>query len=510
MKSISGAITAVAFALTASAGFAFTADVLNRGWKPSVEMAGAGDTRLAIHNMRDMADLQRVLLQHTEFHQQTQQFVDELWASLESFNLDRFYNMLPEVDGDWRQLRVYGARNGALYRVGPDAEKIGVDVDGQIRNMGDLYTQVRARRLETEGIGTHYLLQNRLELGVGQVAWPSVKQATADTFRIIVDGSPAFSGALAHHSAQVYRDKINRMNPRLGAEDVAVIAPLWASFPAMWDLLAEMGRVEDVVYHDLTQGYRKLNAVFVLDPEKMRQRYPALASHIVHMDRLFNGTLRLSDSRGDLLTGEIDSKTLRGEFQAFVADGRVVPVSGGRVLLDAPDVPDGQPWALTAHLDGTFTILGVMTHIQNMKAHMQYLSLPDGAQLVARVNEVPDVSVRGNALGVMPTSMIDVVLPRNIDQIIEDFIAVACRGNEGKGILVGGQFQQARLGQTATLTVKSSFEGLDNFFVRFGMGIVSDRVIPDPNVSVELRKLVFDTQQAFSRDLEGFVQTASL
>ncbi len=509
MKQFSTSVAAVAFILTASAGFATTPEVLNRGWKPSIEIAGSGDTATAVTNMRAMADLQRVVLQNTEFHQQTQQFVDELWASLESFNLNRYYELLPETDGDWRQLRVYGARDGKLYRVGPDADKIGIDADGKVREMGDMALQVRAKRLASSG-ETHYLLQNSMELGVGQVAWPSVKQATEETLRIVVDGSPEFSNKAERNTAQLYRDKVIRMNSSLGAEDVDVIAPLWASFPAMWDLLAQMGRIEDVVYHDLSQGYRKMNGSFVLDPELMKRNYPALASHVLNMDRLFSGGIRLTDARGELLTAEIDSQTLRGQFQAFIADGRIVPVSGGRVLLDAPAIPDGQPWDLVAHMDGTMSILGVITNVQNLRARVQYLSLPDGAKLVAQVTEVPDVSVKGNALGVMPTAMIDVVLPKNIDQIIKDFIAVACQGNDGKGILVGGQFQQAANGESAKLVMKSAFEGLDNFFVRVGMGIVSDRVIPDPQVSVELRKLIFDTQEAFAHDLNGFVQTASL
>ncbi|HVK98773.1 MAG TPA: hypothetical protein VM553_03135 [Dongiaceae bacterium] len=519
MKRFSCTVATTAFALVASIGFATvsfattpvstTPDVLNRGWKPNIEIAGSGDTSTAVTNMRAMADLQRVVLQNTEFHQQTQQFVDELWASLESFNLNRFYELLPETDGDWRQLRVYGARDGKLYRVGPDAGKIGVDAAGTARAMGDMALQVRAKRLASSGGETHYLLQNSMELGVGQVAWPSVKQATEETLRIVVDGTPEFSSKNERATAQVYRDKVIHMNSALGTEDVDVIAPLWASFPAMWDLLAQLGRIEDVVYHDLSQGYRKMNGTFVLDPELMKRNYPALAKHVVNVDRLLSGSFRLSDSRGELLTAEIDSQTLRGQFQAFVADGRIVPVLGGRVVLDAPPIPEGQPWEFTAHMDGTMSLLGVITNIQNFKARIQYLSQPDGAKLVAQVTEVPDVSVKGNALGVMPTSMIDVVLPKNMDQIIKDFIAVACKGNDGKGIVVGGQFQQAANGNSARLVVKSAFEGLDNFFVRVGMGIVSDRVIPDPQVSVELRKLIFDTQEAFAQDLDGFVQTAT-
>jgi len=145
-----------------------------------------------------------------------------------------------------------------------------------------------------------------------------------------------------------------------------------------------------------------------------------------------------------------------------------------------------------------------------MKARIQYLSAPDGVKVVSQVTEVPDISVKGNALGMMPTSMINMVLPKDLNQIMTDFFAVACKGNDGKGILVGAQFQQARGDQSAKLIVKTAFEGLDNFFVRVGMGIISDRVIPDPKVSVELRKLIFDSQDAFDRDLDGFAQVAAL
>jgi hypothetical protein len=227
------------------------------------------------------------------------------------------------------------------------------------------------------------------------------------------------------------------------------------------------------------------------------------------MDRLVHGSMRLEDERGELFSGSIDSRTLRGNLQMFVANGRVVPVKGGQVVMDAPSIPDGQPWEFTAYVDGTVSVLGVVTHLQNMKARIQYLSQPDGVKVVSQITDVPDLSVQGNALGLMPTSMINMVLPKNLDQIMKEFMSVACKGNDGKGILFGVQFQQASDDKSARLLVKSAFEGLDNFFVRFGMGIVSDRVIPDPKVSEELRRLAFDAQGAFEQDLDGFARIAS-
>lgn len=501
--------TFVISAVYGTAAIAVTPEIVARGWKAQVEMNGNGNAEIAVNHLRELTELQKVVLQNTEFHEQTQRFVDELWASLESFNLSRYYNLLPESDGEWRLLKVYGARNGKRYQVGPIAEQVGLSSSGQANAMGDFSAVIKAKRVEGD-LGTHYLLQNSFELGAGQLQWASVQQAAQETLRLVVSGDPRFSSREQAAIAQNYRDKVIRMNPDLGSEDVDIIAPLWAAFPALWDLLAQLGKIEDVVYHDLDQGYRQLKASFVIDPERMKGSYPAISNHIVNMDRLFHGSLRLSDERGELLSGTIDSRTLRGQIQLFVTDGRVVPVKGGKVLMDAPPIPDGKPWNFTAQMDGTLSVLGVVTHLQNLRAKVQYLSDSDGVKVVSQITEVPDITVKGNALGVMPTSMINVVLPKNLDDIIREFMSVACKGNDGKGILMGAHFQQASNGKSARLIVKSAFEGLDNFFVRFGMGIVSDRVIPDPKVSEELRRFAFDAQNAFVQDLDGFARIARL
>lgn len=501
------AIAASVLSVATMAAYAVTPDVITRGWKPQVDLIGSGDADTAVSNLRSISELQRVVLQNTEFHRQTQKFVDELWASLESFNLSRYYNLLPESDGDWRQLKVYGSRNGKLYRVGPEAEQVGFDTSGHDLRMGDMAALIQAKKREIEGT-TRYLMQNTFELGVGQVQWDSVQRASEETLRIVVNGSPAFDSQ--REQAQFYRDKVRQMNPELGPEDIDIIAPLWSAFPALWDMLAQMGKVEDVIYHDTNQGYRQLKASFVLEPEKMKRHYPAISNHMMRMERLLQGSLRLMDERGELFSGTLDSRTLRGSMQMFVADGQVLPVRGGRVILDAKPIPVGRPWEFTAHVDATMSVLGVVTHLQNLKARIQYQSMPDGMKMVSQITEVPDISVRGKALGIMPTSMINMVLPKNLDQIMKEFMTAACRGNDGKGILFGVQFQQATENRSARLLVKNAFEGLDNFFVRFGMGIVSDRVIPDPRVSEELRRLAFDAQAAFERDLDGFVRIAAL
>ncbi|MDY6921758.1 MAG: hypothetical protein SV765_16275 [Pseudomonadota bacterium] len=481
-------------------------ELVDRSWSPPVALTGQGHPAVAIRQMRDMAELNRTLFQGLEFHQQTQGFVDEMWDNLEDFNLTRFHKMLPEQEGPWRQLRFYGARQGNHYRVGPDASILG-QAGGEPARLGDLAARVQARKLEQSGIiGTHYMLHSSLQLGVGDIRWPSVEQATQAMLQVATREPPGIAGASS--GLRTYRNKASQMNPDLGAEDIDIIAPLWASFPAMWELLSRLGTIEDVVYHDLKQPYRQLKITFVLQPERMRRHYPEIVDHIENMNRLFRGTLSLSDPRGELLTAELDSRSMRGSFQAFVGDGRILPVKGNQVVLDAPPIPRDQPWNFTAHMNSTMTILGVVTHIENARARIQFKATDTGAGAVAQMAEVPDVRVQGNALGLFPTSMIDVVMPKNLHEIIEEFIAVACRGNDGKGVLLGLGFEQpVAPDQSAILTLKSEMEGLDNFFIRIGMGIVNDRVLPSEATTQELNRLIFDAQEAFAADLDWFEKT---
>lgn len=498
---VRGFLGALPTLILASSVWAVPPEVVDRSWAASVELTGEGDPDRAIARMHEMADLNRAVFGSMQFHQQTQSFVDQMWDNLESFNLSRFYDMLPEQSGEWRQLRVYGARNGNHYSVGPDPKTI--SPDGVPDTLGDVSVLVQAKKIDGN-LGEHYLMRAAMEMAVGDMRWPSVQDAAVETFRVVVDGAPSFKSSNNRSIEQQYRDQVIRMSPRLGSEDVDIIAPLWASFPAMWELLSRMGSIEDVVYHDLNKPYRQLNISFVIDPDRMKKFYPNIVDHLQSMNRLFRGKIRLEDERGELFTAELDSLSMRGSFQAFIADGRILPVKGNKVVLDAQPIADNKPWNFTAHMNSTMNILGVVTHIDNAKARVQFMSTEDGAKLVGQLSDVPDVRVQGKALGIMPTAMIDVVMPKDIDEIIEEFMAVACKGNEGKGILMGAQFEQSKTGASSKVTFKTAFEGLDNFFVRIGMGIVNNRVLPDEDVSEEINRLIFETQEAFASDLKEF------
>lgn len=504
----------LAFVLTASApAMAVSPDVIHRGWKPSVEFSGAGDSKHALGKMREMAELQQVVFKNTEYHKETQEFVDELWASLESFNLSKLYRMLPNEDGPWRQLTVVGGRDGEYYRLGPgnsDSKNTEVMNTKEIQSLGDMVSNVRVRELFSDA-GTSYLIQNDLQVGIGAFSWDAVLGSGEEILRLAVEGDPRFGRNTKMAWAQDYRMKVQAMNPALDERDVEILAPLWAAFPESWNLLTKLGQVDDVVVEDDASGsYQHLKASFALVPELVETNYPELASHLEGMDSLLNASIDIEDGNGRLMRLTMDSRSLSGTIDAYVDGGRLLPVKDGKVIANVPPVRLGEGRQYSAKVDSTMDILGVVTRMKGIETTIRYQPTARGAVIETSMTKVPEIYVKGVALGFMPTSIIDFFLPTNIDELMREFMTVAVKGNEGKGIVTQTEFSQLSLGELAMVKTGVSFEALNNFMVRIGMGIVSDRIVPDSDVSKDIHQLIYDTQAAFSKDLDSFEKVAIL
>ncbi|WP_148863783.1 hypothetical protein [Marinobacter fonticola] len=478
---------------------AVAVEVIKRAWQPPVTLAGQGDPALAVARLREYVGLQRLVMAHTDIHPETQQFIDELWASLESFDLDRFYRLLPERDDDWRTMQVYGQATDDRYRVGPAP----LGLQAPVPALGEFEARIRAQEIEQPKT-THYLLNGEVELGLGDLTWPSMLQSTEEALRLMGQCDAVFARDTSA-DANDFRRHVHAMNPALTTTEVESLAPLWAAFPDIWTLLASVGEVENLLTAPVLDGtYRSIEASFVIDPEKLRHAYPTLASHLDRLDSLLHMQLDLHDRYGRLLALTIDTETLRGQLTMTLHRGQLVPTRGGQPVLDVPPFDPRIAHDLVAHIDTRMDILGIIARVSDMDAEIRYRPTPTGARFEAAVTRIPKVQVGGRALGLVPADFINIFLPRHIDELVVDFLTVACEGNGGRGITASAEVSRPQSGKAAQLSLEGTFEGLDNFLVRIGMGIVNDRVIPDEAVSEELRQLVFDAHEAFSRDLDQF------
>ena len=495
---VSGA--AFSSATVSSATVSSSLDVMVRGWKPTIEFLGAGDVNLAVERLQDVNELQQISLNNYQCLPETQAFVDFMWKSLENFNLKRFHNRLPTKESDgWRALSVYGHLDGDAYIVGP-YPKAG---EPPIKALGDVLLEVRAKESDSE-YGDTYLIDGKVKAGFNAYSWDSVLAAGEAMVRLSTEGDPQFSKDSEESWVKLHRQKIIQMNPRLDEEDVQIIAPLRASFPASWDLIAKLARFNNVVDNVDSGEYEHLKVSFAFRPKVMKKHYPQLSRHLDSMNDLIKGRVAISNEDGRLVLITVDSKSLTATIEAYVIEGRFLPFKDGKVLTDVKPVRIGEGSHYKVSADATFDLYGVFANVNNMDADIWYTAADGGAVVVASMTEIPDVSIGGRAFGIMPIKFVNAIMPIKIDKLIEGFIGVAVQGNNGKGVLAEIEYTQVIEGGLAQADVNISMEALNNFLVRIGMGIINKRVLPNKKESSDIDSLVNDALQALAADLNRF------
>ena len=486
-----------------------------RYWQPAVLLAGDGDPQVAIANLNEMVDLQRVITANSQFDHQTQQFVDDLWLSFESFDLKQFYGTLPdEVDG-WRELRVYGARHSDAYQLGADKRILGHD-SNVLEAFGDLKVAVKARPLVHKSSGSPlYHLDGDFNVAIGKVSSDGPHNALLDILQVLSTANTRIYTATDH------RTKAGEVNPLLGTEDINVVAPLWASYPNTGDIFAKLGQIENLIQKQkvavgnqtYSQPYQEVSVAVKLEPKKFKSLYPKLAHQIEKLGEVLKFTLDINDEYGRVAQIKLDTHTLRGEINILVNETGVIPVKNGVALVAnvrtysslraEPEIH------LTTNMDAQVEILGMIYNIEGLGSKIKYRQTPTLANLDINVVGVPKATVEGAALGFVPPSVLNFFLPTNIDEMMHEFFTVACEGNAGEGIVFNAQLEEPPLkvpaaSNSSNLRLHLSSETKSGFFVRIAMGVVNQKLIPDEGTSKDIKRLVDDFQQAFRQDLNGF------
>src|SRR5699024_10348131 len=108
----------------------------------------------------------------------------------------------------------------------------------------------------------------------------------------------------------------------------------------------------------------------------------------------------------------------------------------------------------------------------------RYDRVPAGAHMSGLTSTVPDVDVDGRLLGILPVGWVEGLSPVSIKGTVDDFMTVLAHSNDGDGARLIAHYDDGG-SRGSTLMLAADWDGLNNFFVRLGVGMVSDHVIPD-------------------------------
>lgn len=475
-----------------------------RGWRPALILTGEGDPTRAVAAMRSAAELWRITLHNSDVDPATHEFTQRAIESFKDFDLKGMHELLPVPSGPYRELRVQGERKGNRYIVGqPEDAQFEVSPEGMREHHGDASMVLRSRGVAASDGDTNYLIQARAGIVVGKVGWPMIMESNRAWLRLMAGNDnpePAARPMVAVRQTAI------EANPKLGQEDLDLVATLWEAFPRMSYLVSSLGRIDDLVVAGQHQGATHVRLVLRIDVSRMAERYPELAEYLDDLGKLFRWDVSWLDDKGrTLATAHIDSETLQARIELYTKDGFILPFKGSQVFVDEPVDPSRGPLRYTTAVRSDFRMMGMYSHMRDGRMDWHYEPTPRGMQLHGRMTHVPTITVDGAALGFIPPGLVDAFIPGDLDSLITQFLTTACHGNEGRGIALTVRLDQ-RPSTVSTIDAKLGFEALNNFLVKLGVGFFNDRVMPNEDVSAEFKRLMVDAQGAFSADVERFAR----
>jgi len=479
--------------------------LIQRGWAPHVVLAGEGDRYSAVPRLRDAVRMQQDLLLRTRMDADTRRLSDQFWTHIEEFDLKTLYGFLPDQSAQWRGVAIAGTPEPGSYWLRRDPAGMSVLAENNAKEGSLAFGEVRAA-LALQPLqdirGARYSFKQASAVGVGDLEWNSVLEAGRQTLMILSrDAGP--------NKSLVHTQDVKQMAPQLSEQDQRIVAALWSAFPNSWNAFTKTATVSRVTASTPQQnGAQRLNIRFVGDKQKLQQHYPKVAAYLERMGDVMDASVIIQNTNGQWLSLQVNSKSMECEVDMWLKDGRIIPARNGEPVLDSLQSAWTKQPAWQANIAMRFRALGVVTTLNDWHMDWRYQQNPNTAIFSGVMKDKPNVSIDGRALGVMPASWL-AHMPVDIYKIVDDFMSVLVDSNNGEGAKISLAFDE-RDAERSQLKTTAAWDGLDNFFVRMGVSMVVDKMIPDDATADEIRGLLFDSQIAFARDLENFASSVEL
>lgn len=496
----------------ASVAWAAAPSLRARGWAPLVCLA-AGDgpeaRALAVPRIRAALATLHSVLYGLDVDDPTREFFNKVIDQLESFDLAALYETLPEAtDGGWRSVGFTGHEDGGKYVVRTVAPGAPAKLDPETARFGDVAFRFRSKHASGEG-NDDFVGNGRTNLGLGTITWRQFLGAIGETIRLVESTAPGAPKGDAPRPSPEALAQVKKDNPKLGPEDLEVIALFREGYPKVYEHLRTLYRTDDVLVYDPDEeDWRQVHLVLGIRQDSAEQNYPALWKWIARWGALAQGRLEITDDKGRVVaTFRFSTKDLSITLDAFFSHGKLCPVEAGKVLVE--EGYDLEATARAHHRDRwsfDMDVNGITTEIRDLCFKVDYEKTNDGMHTHIVCDEEPKVRVHGSAFGVIPTWAIDVVMPSNMEDLTRNFLRAVTRGNDGKGLVVDLDQRGGKSGLNV-LALENQAEGLNNFLVRLAFKIARRRLVPPEDCVAELAQFFRAGHNAFAADLEAFASS---
>jgi hypothetical protein len=495
-----------------------------RLWHPWLTFAGkgpvkAGDpeaSRLVVSQIKRSTTIFRALLDgKIKTDESTQKFWDEVTENLQNLDLDSLYEDFPEgPEKGWRSLRLLGHWTGANYSIKRAKTKkslvLNVDKGPGVKFL-DASLNVQSRPVNE---AASYQGRLDLSLGLGQTTVSQMVKVSHDAMVLLESETTLMAERARVRPALKTRQSVKKANIHLDREDTEILACFMETFPKLYGVLERVLEVKDIVrrttvIQSKTRGLCEFRLTFSFRMETLKKKYPEVWAFLGEVGELIHIEGSLKDRQGRQIgTFYFDTGQRTMRICALIKNGAIIPVDEGGhpILAAALDPAKVRRLDFSIRAKAVFNINGIKLQADRIAMNGDYRRVGEDAMVLTRFKIPPRVSITGQAYGVVPTWLIDVFIPGNIDELARKFLSTMTRGNEGRGMELRTFIHHGETGDTVW-SLKQRSELLNNALIRIGFRLMNHKLIPNEDARGEIKSFLKDALGALEADSTAMLKT---
>ncbi len=471
--------------------------------------------------------------------------IEDVIARLEDFDVEEAYEVLPDRGPrtPWRAVAVEGRVQDDDYvlRVFPSGIRRGTTERSAeelpaLPAVGDVMNATARFRLRPvdasarEEFEDDFLAVGEASVSLGELRWEQVLAVADEWLHLVEAGVPPTpeeirgaglgrSIATRPVAGEAGRARVTADHPRLDAEDQAFLALLAEAYPAFYELGKRHTALDDLVELVALPDGRfaaRLRIVARMLPDELEALYPDLAEYLRDLEDLLTIEARIVDPDGRRVASlRLDTRTLRMTIEMVTRDGALLPT------VDRPRAPVASTvgYRLDELDDAAYEVRvslwtntsGIRGEIRDIVVSGRYDRTDRGAALATRVTGKPKVTFRGAAFGVIPTWMVDVLIPSDMTTLTDDFFRVLVDGRDGDGATTAVAIERRHgPGGTEPLVLegRADLEILNNALINFAIKIANRRILPHDETRDQVLEFLREGFEALREDTQRFADRA--
>ncbi len=252
-------------------------------------------------------------------------------------------------------------------------------------------------------------------------------------------------------------------------------------------------------------AYTQFEMNWALKIDGIAAHYPNIARYLAGLKDFARVETVIRNHRGNrLLELVMDTQLRFFTLRCWTRDGKVLPVTdtGKPVFAEAfalKDMP-GLAWSSTTSMRNN--VYGLKFGTSDIRVNGAFKDSAESMSFVLKVEEVGDTDIWGLAYYVVPKWVIDLFIPGDLDDLIDEFSTVLENADCGKGSLLALDWN-TKNPVDQRMHYKATSEFADNFFLRFGFNVLRERFRMSDQTGHELQALVNLSLSALMDDLEN-------